>query len=61
MLELPREDVPPERIWHHEERLGEWFEAVKQNRTARMRGGEAVPDADDGDSVGNELAKGLRD
>lgn len=28
----PKEDVPPEEIWHHEERLEEWFAAVEERR-----------------------------
>lgn len=32
MLEAPEDEVPPEEIWHHSERLKEWFEAVKQRR-----------------------------
>ncbi len=62
MLELPREDVPPEHIWHHEERLEEWFASVEQRRKDRYKGLETVPDAtDDETSVVNELAAGLRD
>lgn len=32
MLELPEDDAPPEEMWHHDEQLGEWFEAVKWKR-----------------------------
>lgn len=31
-LELQEEDVPPELIWHHDKRMEEWFEAVKERR-----------------------------
>lgn len=31
-FELPEDDQPPEEIWHHTERLEEWFKAVKQRR-----------------------------
>lgn len=30
--ELPEAEVPDENIWHHPERLEEWWEAVKQRR-----------------------------
>lgn len=56
-MELPEEDVPPESIWHHEERLAEWFAAVQQRRTDRAKGYEPVPDADDDEMTGNDLAK----
>lgn len=61
MLELPRDEVPPEHLWHHEERIEEWFAAVTQRRSDRLRGVESVPDADDDEgTVVNDLAKGLR-
>jgi len=31
-LELPEDEKPPEEIWHHMERLTEWFDAVKERR-----------------------------
>jgi hypothetical protein len=62
MLEAPRDDVPPEHIWHHDERLTEWYAAVEQRRKDKYRGLETVPDAtDDENTVVNELAAGLRD
>jgi hypothetical protein len=58
-MELPEEEVPPRRIWHHEERLTAWFEAVDQKRKDRMSGTrfESVEDAD---MTENEMAAGLR-
>ena len=29
-FELSEEDQPPAHMWHHQERLDEWFAAVKQ-------------------------------
>lgn len=43
-MERPEEEVPPVEIWHHEERLKEFFESVKQDREDRMNGVERVPD-----------------
>ena len=31
-MELPEDEQPPEEIWHHGERMKEWFDAVKQRR-----------------------------
>jgi hypothetical protein len=31
-IELPDDERPPDNIWHHNERLKEWFEAVKERR-----------------------------
>ncbi len=62
MFELPAEEIPPAHLWHHSERLEEWFAAIKQQREDRIKGVESVPDADDDDNaLVNELAKGLRD
>lgn len=47
MMELPEDDVPPEEIWHHDDRLKEWFDAVKQRREDKMRGYDPVPDSDE--------------
>lgn len=44
-------------IWGHDERLEEWFEAV---RLRRLHGHEAVPEADEEEGMtGNELTKQL--
>ncbi len=65
MLELPTEDVPPQHIWHHQDRLEEWFAAVRQRRKDAIKGVEAVPQADEDEPgteyLTNELTKGLRD
>lgn len=59
---IDTDDVPPEHIWHHEDRIEEWFAAVKQRRSDRAKGLEPVPAADDDDEgLTNELVKGLRD
>ena len=51
------DDIPDERIWHHPERLEEWFEAVKQRHE---RGFEKVPDADEEEGMtGNVLVRDL--
>lgn len=54
-LELPEADQPPEEIWHHNERLQEWFKAVKQNR--ENPGMEPIEEVDDDDPtmMRNEL------
>lgn len=31
-MELPEDELPPEEMWHHNTRLKEWFEAVKERR-----------------------------
>ena len=57
--------MPPEEIWHHGERLDEWFAAVKQARADRMQGGGGamdVPEADDPPGMAsNEEAAALRE
>ena len=57
MLEMPEEDVPPEEIWHSEDRLKEWFDSIKQRREDRARGFDVVPDADEEDMTSNEAVK----
>lgn len=54
-MELPEDEVPDEKIWHHPERLEEWFEAIKQRRE---HGFEPIPQ-DDEDMTGNELTREL--
>jgi hypothetical protein len=31
-FELPDDERPPETMWHHQERISEWFEAVTERR-----------------------------
>jgi hypothetical protein len=31
-FELPEDEIPPEEMWHHQERVKEWFEAMKERR-----------------------------
>ncbi len=49
--ELSSEEIPPHRLWHHGERLEEWFAAISEQRMARMKGQdvEDVPEADERD------------
>lgn len=56
-FELPKAEVPDENIWHHPERLEEWWEAVEQRRKDGL---QPVDSADDGDMTQNEFARGLR-
>lgn len=55
-FELPEDEVPDENIWHHPERLDEWFEAVKQRRSGGM---EPVPAGEDTDMTGNDYVREL--
>lgn len=51
------DDIPDDRIWHHPERLEEWFEAVKQRQ---LHGFESVPGADEEHGMtGNALVRDL--
>lgn len=56
-MELPRDEVPDENIWHHSQRLEEWFEAVRHRREHGM---EPIAQADEVDMTENELARELR-
>lgn len=59
MLELPEDDQPDPSIWHHDERLREWFEALKHRR--KNPGTELEPiDEDDPAFTGNALADRYR-
>lgn len=55
-LELPKEEVPPELIWHHDSRMTEWWQAVEDNRKTP---GSASRDVEV-DQTENELAKEFR-
>lgn len=57
LMELPEDEIPPEHIWHHSERMAEWFEAVKAKRADRI-GNIDVPDGED--LAENELTRGLK-
>lgn len=58
---LQSEEVPPRRYWHNQERLTEWFDAVKEKRTMRAQGMEPIDEVEEGsEMVENELARGLR-
>jgi hypothetical protein len=56
---LPKNEVPPERIWADPQGLDEWWETVHANR------GDALPSAGSGgeatELVGNDLARTLKD
>jgi len=41
---LRPDEVPPERIWHHSERLKEWFAAVKQRQETGQKPIDSEPD-----------------
>lgn len=57
--EMPESDQPPEEIWHHGERLEQWFAAVKTRQDHPEM--EPIEDeyVDDGTSVKNELMADL--
>lgn len=55
-IELPEDEVPPEKIWHHDERMTEWFQAVKERREARSKGQEPIPDVE-ADMTENEIVQ----
>lgn len=55
-FELPEEDTPPEEYWHYQDRLSEWFEAVKARREERYGGGSSSAEPAE-DMTGNEFAK----
>lgn len=57
-MELPNEDMPPQRIWHHNERLEEWFEGVAQRHKLGPDEYESVPDPEG--MTENEAAAGRR-
>jgi len=57
--ELPEAEVPDEDIWHHPERLEEWWEAVKQRRENPDM--EPVPKASESDFAQNELTLQYKD
>lgn len=48
------DEVPDESIWHHPERLNEWFEACKQRRESGM---EPVDSGDETDMTTNEYVR----
>lgn len=60
-MELPPEDQPPREIWHHSERIKEWFESVKQRRTDRAKGLTPIEDEDADDMEQNQIARELRE
>lgn len=55
--EMPESDQPPEEIWHHGERLEEWFKAVKyrQEHPNMEVIEDEVETIDDGTTIKNEL------
>ena len=44
------DEIPDEKIWHHPERLEEWFAAVKQRRESGM---EPIDEGEDTDMTSN--------
>lgn len=49
--ELAPDEVPPENIWHHPQRLEEWFAAVKQRRETGHKPIEPLEDAEMSDNA----------
>lgn len=58
MLEAPKDEVPDESIWHHSQRLEEWYEAVDQRR---KEGLQPIDDGGDDGLAQNDLTRGLKD
>lgn len=56
-MEMPEAEVPDEKIWHHAERLKEWFVVVKERRESGL---QPVDEAEDSDMTGNAYARELR-
>lgn len=57
-LELPSEDQPDPSIWHHRERLDEWFAGAKQRREDRANGLTMTPIGEDEPGMtSNEYAR----
>lgn len=52
--EAPEEEIPDESIWHHQERLEEWFVAVKQRRESGM---QPVDEGEETSMATNELSR----
>lgn len=59
-LEMPKDEVPPEKYWHSTEMLKEWFAGSDQRRKDRAAGHTPIDDGDDENMMDNELAAGLR-
>lgn len=55
-FELPSEEIPDENIWHHPERLEDWFEAIKQRRESGLR---PIDEVEDVDMTQNEFTRDL--
>lgn len=56
-MELPEDDVPPELIWHHDARLNEWWDEVKERRKS---GASGRSDLEDVPTTENEMAEQYR-
>lgn len=55
-FEMPKNEQPDENIWHHPERLEEWFEAVERRRESGM---QPIDEGEDTDMTQNALAREL--
>ena len=57
---LPKKEVPPERIWADSKGLDEWWERIRGSRDnpSTTATGEQV---DDPELVGNDLARAYKD
>jgi hypothetical protein len=56
-LELQEDDVPDELIWHHDERMKEWWDEVRERRKA---GSSGRSDLEDVPTTDNEMAEQYR-
>lgn len=58
-LEMPEDQTPPEEMWGSQERLSEWFAAVRQRVKDRAKGIEPIEQDEfsDDEYVDPEVAK----
>lgn len=56
---LLSEEIPPQWMWHLDDELEHWFDAVKKQRDEKY-GGNNNSDESGGEVMENEYAKGLR-
>jgi hypothetical protein len=47
MMELPEEEIPPVRYWHHPEKIEGWFKAVRYHRLHPNESSPFTRDEDD--------------
>ena len=56
-MELPDDECPPPEIWHHSERMEQWFEQLKERR--RNPEQRPIEEFDGDDMIRNELVEEL--